>query len=137
MSIAEQNQSVFKGRYGYHSCDIETYRKLRVIRRHFWKEVVQFCRWQRWTRKHPHNRPVGSVEPQYAGIAIDKKRVSKWGVGYAAQQSWYWPVDRDVLAIVNASNEARMPHANPDNVPRMKVTAAQIDAVYQRVIGEA
>lgn len=48
----------FQSRWGYHPCDYETFKKLKLISKAYRKAIVMVSRWKRWKRKDPKNRVI-------------------------------------------------------------------------------
>jgi len=45
-----------KSRWGYHPCDYETFQKLRVIKKYYYKNLHVIAERDRWLDKEPQNR---------------------------------------------------------------------------------
>ena len=48
--------NVFKSRWGYHSADYDTYRKLKALHKWYWMSLHMEANHERWYRKRPQNR---------------------------------------------------------------------------------
>ncbi len=47
---------MFQSRWGFHPCDYQTFRKLKLLIQVYLQTVRLAHAWQRWKRKDPHNR---------------------------------------------------------------------------------
>ena len=47
---------VYQSKWGYHPCDLETYKKLRKLNQWFMKAQREAAEWNRWARKDKQNR---------------------------------------------------------------------------------
>jgi hypothetical protein len=54
----EQKVESHEGRWGWHPCDYQTFRKLKLLHKYYWITVRQFSNWKRWDRKEPQNRLI-------------------------------------------------------------------------------
>jgi hypothetical protein len=54
MTTATSN--IFKSRWGYHSADYDTYRKLKALHKWYWMSLHMEANHERWYRKQPQNR---------------------------------------------------------------------------------
>lgn len=54
MTMTEKK--VYKGRFGFHACDYDTYCKLKKLHAYYWKALRRYAEWERWNRKDPSNR---------------------------------------------------------------------------------
>lgn len=120
MSTVTQN--VYQGKYGFHSCNYETYVKLKKLHKWYWKTVADYARWYRWDRKDPKNRfywdprisrsdkRVRSTrpipEPKFCSVFVFRP-------GYVL---WNAISDFNIVAVYK---NARMPKENPDNVKQV------------------
>jgi hypothetical protein len=51
-------QSLVRSRWGFHPCDYQTYRKLKLLNLVYQRAVRLAHAWNRWKRKDPHNRVI-------------------------------------------------------------------------------
>lgn len=49
---------VFESRWGFHSCDYDTFRKLKYLKKCYHQTLHDKAVWERWERKHPDNRVI-------------------------------------------------------------------------------
>ena len=49
---------VYQSKWGYHPCDLETYKKLRKLNQWFMKAQREAAEWNRWARKDKQNRVI-------------------------------------------------------------------------------
>ncbi|MBT6053042.1 MAG: hypothetical protein HOG49_40085 [Candidatus Scalindua sp.] len=49
---------VYQSKWGFHPCDLETYKKLRKLNQWFLKAQIKAAEWNRWARKDEHNRVI-------------------------------------------------------------------------------
>lgn len=54
--VTEPVAEGFKGRWGYHPCDLETFRTLKRLHKAFWEHVQKQVAQERWDAKQPQNR---------------------------------------------------------------------------------
>ena len=47
---------MFRSRWGFHPCDYQTFRKLKLLNQVYLRAVRLEHAWTRWKRKEPHNR---------------------------------------------------------------------------------
>jgi hypothetical protein len=109
----------------YHSCDRETYRKLRRVRHFLHWQRIQANRHLRWSAKLPHNRVKWVFDGLYLKQGLDIS-FTKW-----KSEPWAEPprcpvnldqMYRDYLT-------AREGHQNPDDAQPIVLSAEAIDAI--------
>lgn len=152
-----ETKGVVQGRYGFHPCDKETYRKLKVIHKVYWQAVFAMAAWKRWDRKEPQNRvqrfqgrgpdgkrlllpkPVPLPEPSLPPwvVKLEHKKTVKTHVGDCKQ--WKGPVydllwhtikmDPSIYAAVADFQAARTPMIESQVRP-LACTTEKIDALY-------
>lgn len=89
------SRGVTRGRWGFHPCDYETFKKLKALHKEYWRAVRQRSAWFAWEAKQPQNRvrrpkirneqgqvtghgdPVPWVEPELSKIFFIPCRRSK------------------------------------------------------------
>lgn len=123
---------VYQGRFGFHSADYETYKKLKFLYKHYWQTVYQIARWRRWDRKTVHQigpEPSKGTEAfvNYKGRWV--KFVNKEGFSGMRHES-VWADDR---GIVKAFHNARMPQKEEKDVIPLGVNIEFIDKLYNEV----
>ena len=103
--------STHQSRFGFHPCDLETYRKLRSLKRYYWLTVRDFHRWWRWQRKQAQNRQ--GPEPAYCSVFVENRPWIRWRRVHGHDAVRHYPrtlVDRGVLGWFAA---AKPPQAEP------------------------
>jgi hypothetical protein len=86
-----------QSRWGYHPCDYQLFCKLRLLHKWYWRNVYDFHRWLRWSRRLPHNRQ--GAEPTFCAVFVFNE-----------------PTFKPVLIhndIVDLYREARTPQPEP------------------------
>jgi hypothetical protein len=119
-------------RFGFHVCDVETYRRLKRLHAWYWQTARDFHRWWRWQRKLPHNRR-GS-EPVYCRLFVEDRPWFKQRRSHGQDAIRRYPktlVDRSVIAWFQA---AKTPHAEPPT-PLDDVALQQIEQLHAAVAG--
>ena len=48
----------YQSKWGFHPCDLETYKKLRKLNQWFLKAQIKAAEWNRWARKDEQNRVI-------------------------------------------------------------------------------
>ncbi len=100
--------TVYKGRWGYHSTDFVTYRKLKTLYKVYWRCLRLRAARKRWDRKFPKNRK--GAEPIFC--TLHKMIIES--------------------NVFQDFNNARKPVENPDCVLPCKMTLAEIDDLLVR-----
>lgn len=122
---------VSKSRWGYHSTDYATFRKLRELHRWYWETVYAVARFTRWDRKTVHRH---GAAPRYCPVFVKEqghweKFINRDGhpaVRYHAKTL----VDHGIVKSLRA---ARMPAETPEAVPEIPLSKADIDRLYDEV----
>lgn len=127
------NQDAYQSRWGWHSCDHETYLKLKKLKKLYFKALHRNAEWERWVRKQPQNQVLRKwfrndkgqkthfeivgpmVEPKIYPVFGGKRYVPK---GEHALND---------MGVLDAYNNARTPRATPDEVKPIGLTIEQIN----------
>lgn len=127
MSIATVN----KGRFGYHACDYETYRKLKYLHKRYWETVYAVARWRRWNNKTVYKSPQ---EPTYCPVFVEDG--GSW-VKFKNKEGFNCMkyVQKAVLdyGIIEAYKTARTPFATEEAVQSLNISVAKIESLYNKV----
>lgn len=149
--------NVHQSKWGFHPCDVETYRKLKVIHKVYWESVFRMAAWNRWDRKHPQNRlqrfqgkdadgkriplvpPIPLPEPTLPPFVVktDHKRTVKTHVGDCKQYKGpiydvEWStlkLDPNIFSLVEDFQKARTPSIESQVRPLIN-SIEKIDAYY-------
>ena len=145
--------SVVRSRWGFHSCEFSTYRKLKLLNVVYQQAVRMAHAWQRWKRKDPHNRvsrrrirsedgrtigydrPTPRAEPPLCTVfsrkAQERRFVDKKGTcfkdGFLDDT-----VATDEPWIAKDYAAARTPAAQAGDVRPLHHTVGEIDALYEK-----
>jgi len=145
--------SAVRSRWGFHPCEISTYRKLKFLSLVYQQAVRMAHAWQRWKRKDPHNRvrrrrirsesgyPIGYDRPTpiaepplctvFSRKAQEKRFVDKKGTCFKDGF-----LDDTVVTeepwIAKDYAAARTPKPQPGDVQPLPYTVAEIDALYEK-----
>lgn len=145
---------MFQSRWGFHPCDYQTYRKLKLLNQVYRQAIRLAHAWARWKRKDPHNRvlrrrirnekgqiigyepPVPLPEPRicpvFAQKIIEIRHVDKKGnvsrEGFPEEK-----VVTDDLRIPADYASARKPVANAAEVQLLHHTEPELEALYEKV----
>jgi len=123
--------NAIRGRWGWYSCDYQTYLKLKIIKKRYWETIYAAARYHRWERKLPKNRK-GPEPPKpcpFIGEQI-------WGYKKKEDGTTVWakqPNKRD-QSLLEWLETARMPKATEAEIqPFMKSQFDIIEEVYNKV----
>lgn len=110
-----------KSRWGYHPCDVETYRLLKRVAFLCFLSLRRDREWERWYRKAPHNRrrsisPHGTAKRCRAYEPVPEPARSD------VHGSWYQQLRRDCRT-------ARQPAATPENVSPLQTSLEDLKAL--------
>ena len=151
--------NIHQSKWGFHPCDVETYRKLKVIHKVYWESVFRMAAWSRWDRKHPQNRlqrfqgrgpdgkriplvpPIPLPEPTLPPFVVktDHKRTVKTHVGDCKQYKGpiydlEWStvkLDPNIFSLVEDFQKARTPSIESQVRPLIN-SIEKIDAYYAK-----
>jgi hypothetical protein len=144
---------MFQSRWGFHPCDYQTYRKLKLLNRVYLQSVRMAHTWARWKRKDPHNRvirrrirndkgqtigyepPIPLPEPRICPVFSQKvfeqrhvdKRGSFFREGFREEK-----VVTDDCSIPADYASARKPVADPAEVRPLHHTEAELEELYEK-----
>jgi len=145
---------MFRSRWGFHPCDYQTYRKLKILNQVYWRAIRLAHAWTRWQRKAPHNRvlrrrirnekgqtigyapPVPLPEPRICSIFSQKvfehRHVDRQGSlsreGFREEK-----VLTEDLGIPADYASARKPVADPSEVRPLHLTVTELEELYEKV----
>jgi len=153
--------NIVQGKYGFHPCDYETYRKLKVIHKVYWESIFRMAAWTRWDRKQPQNRvqrfagrgpdgkriplvpPIPLPEPTLPPFVkkMDHRKVVKTHVGDCKQYKGpeyevLWStikLDPAIFSLVDDFQKARNPLIESQVRPLVN-TPEKIEAYYQQAL---
>jgi hypothetical protein len=143
--LLDSSQEPFRSRWGFHSIDHETFRKLRALHRHYWKTVRQLAAWFRWNAKQEQNRI------RTERIRDDSGRVTGWRVlgpwmepSYSTmfgsprqRRGWLTiPQHLDDLGIVSAYRQGRKPVPR-ECVQPPELSPARIDELHRIMLSKS
>jgi len=134
----------YQSRWGYHSCDYETFLKLKKLNKLYFKALKMRAEWHRWYRKEPQNRVICKYKRDEQG-----RRISKEVIGPRPEPNIdsvflkkihvksRWDGEYDTISflgfnIVKEYQNARIPRKKENVIP-MDVTKEEIEALYQLV----
>lgn len=121
-----------QSKFGYHSADYETYKKLKFLYKHYWQTVYQLARWRRWDRKTVHQigpEPSKGFSPFVSSNGRWVKFVNKEGFTGMRYEA-FWANDR---GIIDAFQNARMPKKEEKDVVPLGVTLEFINKLYDEL----
>ena len=152
MTTTTETIQVNKSKYGFHSCDRETFLKLKRLHKEYYIALRQKSIWDRWDRKAPQNRVIRkwtrnekrqkigytivgpSPEPEINSIFNEKiNKKSHWGKNgqYHREQIEETYVNmKDRYDIVANFQRAKRPQASPKFVEKLSITKEEIETVY-------
>jgi hypothetical protein len=148
-----KESAMFQARWGFHPCDYQTYRKLKILNQVYRQAIRLAHAWARWMRKDPHNRvlrrrirnekgqtigyepPVPLPEPRICSVFFQKiieiRHVDKKG-HFSREGFEEEKVFTDDLRIPADYASARKPVANPAEVQSLHQTVAELEALYEK-----
>jgi len=127
------NQNTYQGRWGYHACDFDTFKKLKKLYSFYWKALRRNAEWERWNRKEPQNRILRkwyrNENGQKTGFEIvgpkpEPQRYPVFGKLNFVPEGCH---ALNSMGIEAAYAIARYPYATPDDVKSIGLTPDQID----------
>ena len=144
---------MFQSRWGFHPCDYETYRRLKVLHHVYQTALGMAHTWERWNRKDPQNRVVRRrirnekgqaigyelavplAEPRICAVfsqhVQERRHVDKKGVIH--KDGFLQPkVVTDDLGIVEAFSGARKPVKEAGDVRPMRISVESIEALFEQ-----
>jgi hypothetical protein len=143
---------MFQSRWGFHPCDNQTFRKLKVLH-HVYQTALRMAHaWERWNRKDPQNRvmrrrirndkgqtigydlPIALAEPRICPVfsqqVQESRHVDKKGVIH--KDGFFQPkVMTDDMGIVEAFSGARRPVKEAGDVRPMRISVESIEALFE------
>jgi hypothetical protein len=144
---------MYASRWGFHPCDYQTYRKLKLLNQVYLQAVRLAHAWSRWKRKDPHNRvirrrirnekgqtigyelPVALPEPKICPVfsqkVFEKCHVDKKG-NFSREGFMDEKVVTDAFRIPADYASARKPAADPSGVQPLHNTVAELEELYEK-----
>lgn len=145
---------MFRSRWGFHPCDYQTYRKLKILNQVYWQAIRLAHAWARWHRKAPHNRvmhrqirndkgqtigyepPVALPEPKICPVfsqkVFEQRHVDKQG-NFSREGFQEEKVVTEDFDIPADYASARKPVADLSQVPPLHHIVAELEELYERV----
>ncbi len=151
----------FQSKYGFHPCDVEIYRKLKVIYKVYWECVYRHSAWYRWNLKDPQNRvqrwagydtagrrirlpkPLPLPEPTLPPwvIKLEHKKTVTTSVGdykqyYGPSHDVVWhtaKIDPMIYAAVDDFRNAKTPVIETQVKP-LVCSLEKIDSLYKQAV---
>jgi len=153
----EEERIVYKSRWGWHPCDYETFKKLKVLNHACFKAIKRNARWRRWKRKDPHNRIIRKKIKNSTGQTIGYKVIGPWLEPelcpvFSKKEKFKVHFDKngklyrdgfldDFVDLIKIGYFIRTSYANArkpeqlkENVKELKVSIDDINKLYQDVI---
>lgn len=145
---------MFKSKYGYHSCSLETYKKLKKLNAAIYEAERQMGKWARWHKKAPHNRvfrrkirdEVGRVIGYEPPVPVDEPQLNMFIDKCQSETNWVngvynkTPVKVDYLTLnvlySNVRNDfhiAKHPFEEADKVSKLILSEEKIEELYRRL----
>lgn len=122
---------VHKSRFGFHACDYDTYRKLKLLAQYERRAYAQYKTWLRWSRKAPQNRVIRERIRNDQGLVVSYRVVGpRQEPTITNQHFWlngFEKLNFIPLGAVQAYNIAKTPFPTPESVVPIKMSAYQID----------
>jgi hypothetical protein len=131
---AEQKVESYEGRWGWHPCDYQTFRKLKLLHKYYWITVRKFSNWKRWDRKDPKNRVIRQWDTDEKGRPY-RKVIAEIPEPKYCPFFVYSKYGRLMLTdhkIIENYRNARYPVAK-DAVKPLSLSVAQIDKMLEEV----
>lgn len=144
---------MFQSRWGFHPCDYQTYRRLKILNQVYQQAIRLAHAWARWERKAPHNRvlrrrirnekgqtigyepPIPLPEPSICSVFTQKifeiVHVDKQG-SFSREGFRVEKVITDDLGIPADYASARKPVPEPAEVQPLHHTVAELEELYEK-----
>lgn len=125
-----QTMATVKGRWGFHPCSYELYRKLKRLNLLAFAALRRAAQHERWERKDPQNRRI-FVGCKGYDKPIKKREVSKINRVYKPwPEPVLAPIDRDMVDLIAADyRNARTPVAEESQVKPLILNEQRIDSL--------
>lgn len=117
---------VYKGRYGYYPCSYETFLKIKRLNYLFLQVLIRDAKWERWSRKAPHNRVIRKWKPNSLG-----QKVGFEIIGTNPEPERFLgsiPVD-----IPQLYKQCRYPQKYSDDVEPLLMSEKEIDGLLNKL----
>jgi hypothetical protein len=144
---------MFQSRWGFHPCDYQTYRKLKVVNQVYLQAVRLGRAWERWKRKAAHNRvirrrvrdaqgqtigyepllplPEPRVCPVFSRKVVELRHVDAQG-HFSREGFTEEKVVTDHAWVPAAYASARKPVADPAQVQPLPHAVAELEELYEQ-----
>jgi hypothetical protein len=117
--------NVYQSRWGFHSCNYETYLKLKKLKKYYWKAIYRIAEWNRWNNKLPHNRIIRKWHRNEKG-----QRVGFEIVGQKPEPQRLPVFTREVLSDFE---NARLPYKTVEEIKPLYFSLNQIDSMLKEL----
>ncbi len=109
--------TAFQSKWGFHPCDSEVFKKIKLLHKHYWIAKKKIAAWERWWRKLPHNRVIRKPN----GLVLAKPLPMAEPVVPAIYRKLV------LQPIVVAYQQARHPQPTPETVTPMLISLTKIN----------
>ncbi len=134
-------QNVNQSRWGFHSCNRETFLKLKKLQNFYWKALRKQAEWNRWNRKEPQNRLLRkwfrNEKNQKTGFEIiGPKPEPKVYPVFKKWKNYYLPDGShalDDMGVLADYTNARTPRKTLEEVKPLKFSIEKIDKMISEL----
>jgi hypothetical protein len=137
----QMNAQVHQGRWGFHPCDYQTFRKLKELHKWYYEALCEWSNWCRWARKEPQNRVIrrklkdSSGNPAGREIVGPRPEPSYCPYFHNNGQAKLWNPPNE-MNIVAMYQNARRPKVTPEEVEQLdQARLVQLMALYDAIKG--
>jgi hypothetical protein len=119
---------MFQSKWGHHPCHYDVYKKLKSIKKWYWKNVFAKAEYTRWSNKEPQNRVIREWIRNSKGQKIDCRVIGP------RPEPKFCPIDIPLSFLVDF-NKARTPKIHPVKVQPLKNSIDDINKLYFQLKG--
>jgi hypothetical protein len=116
-TITLTNGIAHQGKYGFHPCNYEDFKKIKLLHKHYWIARKRAAAYERYLRKQPQNRLIRKKD----GLALAKP--------LPMPQPFFPNVYAQILKkpIVPLYQQARHPQPTSDQVKMLLISIIQVE----------
>ena len=112
-----------KSRFGFHVCDYESFKKIKLLHKHYWMAKYKEGACKRYNRKHPKNRVIRKSN----GVLLDKP--------IPIPEPHFPKIYKELLKnpIVSLYHQARYPHRDINTLKPLIINMNQINIWLEEI----
>lgn len=124
MTTQTQSTIAHQGRWGFHPCSYEDFKKIKLLHKHFWIAKKIQAAFNRYHAKQPQNRVIRKQK----GVPLTKP--------LPMPEPWFPSIYDKLLKkdVVGLYQQARKPHETADTVKMLPLFITVVDELLNNIV---